>query len=127
MIILTYWHFLISNQLPIAKRRDLACFFLLQYAIPLISLSDIITSILTRTTLVYWPLSFVAFTISGLALWKGCRRKSEGPELPKPDHIKLLLAIAYLMHWFVVIPFVTIKMVLLPKNLVWVKTIHQGD
>ena len=122
-----YWPFLTSHQLSIAKRRDLVCFFLLQYAIPLISLSDIITSILTQTNLVYWPLSFVAFSVSGLAYWKGCRRKSEGPELPKPNLIKLLLAIVYLMHWFVVIPIVTIKMVLLPKSLVWVKTAHKGN
>jgi 1,2-diacylglycerol 3-beta-glucosyltransferase len=30
----------------------------------------------------------------------------------------------YLMHWFVVIPWVALKMALLPKNLVWAKTSH---
>jgi hypothetical protein len=28
------------------------------------------------------------------------------------------------MHWFVVIPWVTLKMALLPKTLVWAKTSH---
>jgi 1,2-diacylglycerol 3-beta-glucosyltransferase len=30
----------------------------------------------------------------------------------------------YLMHWFVVIPWVALKMALLPKRLVWAKTAH---
>jgi 1,2-diacylglycerol 3-beta-glucosyltransferase len=30
----------------------------------------------------------------------------------------------YLMHWFVVIPWVALKMALLPKTLVWAKTSH---
>jgi 1,2-diacylglycerol 3-beta-glucosyltransferase len=30
----------------------------------------------------------------------------------------------YLMHWFVVIPWVALKMALLPKTLVWAKTAH---
>ena len=122
-----YWPFLTSNQLAISKRRDLTCFFLLQYAVPLICLSDIIASIFTHTNLVFWPLSLVAFSVSGLAYWKGCSRKSEGPDLPEPNLIRLLLAITYLMHWFIVIPLVTIKMALFPKNLIWVKTTHIGN
>jgi 1,2-diacylglycerol 3-beta-glucosyltransferase len=34
---------------------------------------------------------------------------------------------AYLLHWFVVIPWVTLKMALLPKKLVWAKTVHRGE
>jgi len=36
------------------------------------------------------------------------------------------LAMGYLMHWFVVIPWVALKMALLPKRLVWAKTAHGG-
>ncbi|MFN9991434.1 MAG: hypothetical protein ACK549_14490, partial [Cyanobacteriota bacterium] len=32
----------------------------------------------------------------------------------------------YMMHWFVVIPWVMLKLALLPKSLVWQKTIHAG-
>ncbi|MEI6032489.1 MAG: glycosyltransferase family 2 protein, partial [Synechococcaceae cyanobacterium ELA739] len=32
----------------------------------------------------------------------------------------------YLVHWFVVIPWVTLRMALLPKRLVWAKTLHLG-
>ena len=60
-------------------------------------------------------------------LSRGCRRVSEGPALPRPGLINLLLAIAYLGHWFVVIPWVTLKMALFPKRLVWAKTSHRGE
>ena len=122
-----YWPFLISNRLTFAQRRDLTCFFLLQYALPIVSFSDLATTLFTRTMPVYWPLSIAAFSISGLAYWSGCRTNSEGPELPLPEPLRLLMAITYLVHWFLVIPWVTIRMALFPKKLIWAKTNHQGQ
>ncbi len=122
-----YWSILFSNQLSFSQRRDLACFFLLQYALPVVAISDLITTFLTSTFPVYWPLSLVAFSVSGLAYWKGCKRISEGPKLPAPNPLQLIIAIAYLAHWFVVIPWVTLRMVVLPKRLYWAKTIHKGS
>jgi 1,2-diacylglycerol 3-beta-glucosyltransferase len=121
-----YWPGLLSNRLTVGQRRDLACFFLLQYALPVLSFADLVTSALTRTSPVYWPLSIVAFGVSGVAYWRGCRRCSEGPALPQPDPFSLLLGIAYLSHWFFVIPWVTLRMAVLPKRLVWAKTSHRG-
>tara|TARA_Y100001968_G_scaffold326447_1_gene369517 strand:- start:701 stop:2011 length:1311 start_codon:yes stop_codon:yes gene_type:complete len=121
-----YGPLLISNTLDLKKKQDLACFFLLQYAIPVVSFSDLITSSFTQTIPTYWPLSFLALSVSGLAFWRGCRRKSEGPFLPYPRPIRLIFAIIYLMHWFLIIPLVAFKMAILPKKLVWAKTIHQG-
>ena len=122
-----YWPLLISNRLSFSQRRDLMSFFLLQYALPLVSLSDLVTTLCTRTVPVYWPLSIAAFSISGLAYWRGCRTISEGPTLPSPQPFRLLMAIVYLTHWFVVIPWVTVRMALFPKKLVWVKTNHHGQ
>ncbi|MFL0789179.1 MAG: glycosyltransferase family 2 protein [Prochlorococcus sp.] len=119
-----YWPALTSSQLTLSQRRDLACFFLLQYALPVVSFADLTTSLVSRTLPCYWPLSFVAFSVSGLAYWRGCRRPSEGPAVPSPNPISLLVAIAYLVHWFVVIPWVSLRMALLPKRLVWAKTSH---
>ena len=124
---LDYWPGLFSARLTLAQRRDLACFFLLQYALPVVSWADLLTSALSRTAPLYWPLSIVAFSVSGVAYWRGCRRPSEGPELPPPDLFNLLLGIAYLSHWFVVIPWVTLRMAVLPKRLVWAKTSHRGQ
>ena len=41
--------------------------------------------------------------------------------------LAMLLGIVYLGHWFVVIPWVTLRMALLPKRLVWAKTLHLGE
>ena len=121
-----YWPTLTSSQLTLRQRWDLACFFLLQYGLPVVSFMDLGTSLITRTSPTYWPLSFVAFSISGLAYWRGCRGDHAGPAIPRPGLWNLLVAIAYLGHWFVVIPWVTLKMAVLPKRLVWAKTSH-GD
>ena len=40
--------------------------------------------------------------------------------------LNLALGIAYLGHWFVVIPYTALRMALLPKRLVWAKTLHVG-
>jgi 1,2-diacylglycerol 3-beta-glucosyltransferase len=103
-----YWPILTSSQLSVRQRWDLAC-------------------LITRTVPVYWPLSIVAFSVSGLAYWRGCRYGSEGPLIPSAGPVALLVSIAYLSHWFVVIPWVTLKMSLLPKRLVWAKTSHGGE
>ena len=122
-----YWPTLTSTQLTLRQRWDLACFFLLQYGLPVVSFADLGTSVISRSTPTYWPLSIVAFSISGVAYWRGCRGHHEGPAIPRPGVWHLLVAIAYLGHWFVVIPWVTVRMALLPKRLVWAKTSHSGE
>ncbi len=122
-----YWPALTSNKLNLTQRRDLLCFFLLQYCLPVVSFVDIIISFITRTYPAYWPLSIVAFSISGLAFWRGCQILSEGPDLPKPKVGSLIFAITYLSHWFIVIPWVSLKMAIFPKKLIWAKTIHRGS
>ena len=121
-----YWPTLTSSELSYRQRWDLACFFLLQYGLPVVSFVDLSTSLITRTSPTYWPLSVVAYSVSGLAYWRGCRGEHAGPAIPRPGVWNLVVAIAYLGHWFVVIPWVSLKMALLPKSLVWAKTSH-GD
>ncbi len=121
-----YWPFLISDRLSFIQRHDLVSFFLLQYALPVVSFADLLATILTGTMPTYWPLSIIAFSVSGLAFWRGCNCTVEGPVLPSAKPFTLLMAIIYLGHWFVVIPWVTIRMALFPKKLVWAKTSHLG-
>ena len=121
-----YWPRLWSGALPIEKRLDLAVFFLLQYGLPVMASADLLTSLLSRTAPAFWPLSVLDFGLSGGAILKGCRRPSEGPALPAMDLANLALGILYLGHWFVVIPYTTLRMALLPKTLVWAKTLHGG-
>ncbi|GDX71786.1 glycosyl transferase family 2 [Cyanobium sp.] len=122
-----YWGQLTGPQLGAGVKLDLLSFFLLQYALPVMAVADLFTAALTRSAPVMWPLSFVAFGLSGGAILVGCRRRNEGPELPGMHPFNLALGIAYLGHWFVVIPYTSLRMALLPKRLVWAKTQHAGQ
>jgi len=121
-----YWPGLVSGRLNLSQKLDLSSFFLLQYALPVVALADLLGSLLTGTPPAIWPLSLVVLCLSGLAIGQGCRRPSEGPALPSADPVSLVLTILYLVHWFVVIPWVVVRMAVLPKRLVWAKTLHIG-
>ena len=122
-----YWPSLTGPGLTSTKKLDLLSFFLLQYVLPVMALADLIGAALTGTAPALWPLSIVAFGLSGGAILAGCRRSAEGPALPAMHPFNLALGIVYLSHWFVVIPYTTLRMALLPKRLVWAKTLHVGD
>ncbi|MFZ9168336.1 glycosyltransferase, partial [Vulcanococcus sp.] len=121
-----YWPQLSGSAVSAGQKLDLACFFLLQYALPVLAVADLLTALVTRSAPLSWPLSFVAFGLSGGAILVGCLRSSEGPDLPAMGPLNLALGIAYLGHWFVVIPYTTLRMAFLPKRLVWAKTLHVG-
>ncbi len=118
---------LLSRRLSAARKLDLGCFFLLQYVLPVMAVADLIGAAVTRTMPALWPLSFVAFGFSGVSILLGCLRSSEGPPLPSMHPFNVLLGILYLGHWFLVIPYTTVRMALLPKRLVWAKTLHLGE
>ena len=122
-----YWPGLISSRLTASQRLDLACFFLLQYSLPVVAIADLFGAAITHTRPTIWPLSFVAFGLSGASILGGCRRRSEGPPLPAMTPLNLMLGILYLGHWFVVIPWTSMRMALRPKQLIWAKTTHLGE
>ncbi len=117
---------LLSNRLSGRARLDLLCFFAIQYVLPVMAAADLCGALITRTPPAAWPFSIVALGLSGGAIVKGCRRPSEGPALPAMTPFAMALGIVYLTHWFVVIPWVSLRMALLPKRLVWAKTLHLG-
>jgi len=121
-----YWPGLSGPALSAPRKFDLASFFLLQYALPVMAVADLAGAAITASGPAMWPLSIVAFGLSGGAILAGCRRPGEGPPLPAMTPWNLALGIVYLGHWFVVIPFTTVRMALLPKRLVWAKTLHVG-
>ena len=122
-----YWPRLLQGPLSGSQRLDLACFFLLQYGLPVLAASDLLAALLTRTLPTAWPFSILALALSGVAMVVAARRPREGPALPPIGPFHFVLGIVYLTHWFVVIPWVTLRMALLPKRLVWAKTLHLGD
>ncbi|MEB3256016.1 MAG: glycosyltransferase family 2 protein [Synechococcaceae cyanobacterium] len=116
-----------SGRLNRFQTLDLFAFFLLQYAMPVLAAADLAGVLLTGTAPLMWPFSLVAMVSSALGLVAGCRRVQEGPPLPALNPFHTTVAILYLTHWFVVIPWVSLRMALLPKRLVWAKTLHLGD
>ena len=118
---------LLSERLSGVQKLDLVCFFLLQYGLPVVAIADLFGAAITRTPPTLWPLSFVAFGLSGGAIMAGCSRPREGPALPAMNPWNLALGIAYMGHWFVVIPWTSLRMALRPKTLVWAKTMHLGE
>ena len=118
---------LVSDRLNGTQKRDLLGFFVLQYMMPVMAAADLLGVLITGTAPAMWPFSIVALGLSGLAIASGCRRPSEGPPLPRVSAASLLLGVVYLVHWFAVIPWVTVRMALFPKRLVWAKTLHHGS
>ena len=120
-----YGRNLICSKLTFIQKFDLTYFFILQYALPIIALVDLIVCLVFFKSPIYWPISLTAFTLSASASWFGCHKKHEGPVLPN-NSIKIVLYLIYLSHWFIVIPLVTFKMSIFPKKIIWKKTTHLG-
>ena len=121
-----YGEQLFSKKIELIQKFDLTYFFILQYALPIISMIDLILSITLAESPCYWSISITAFTLSGIAVWYGSSCKSEGPTLQNLNLMMMLASLVYLSHWFLVIPWVTIKMSIFPKKILWKKTIHTG-
>jgi len=117
---------LVSDRLNRAQKLDLLSFFVLQYMMPVMAAADLAGVLATGSAPAMWPFSIVALSLSGLAIVRGCRRPSLGPPLPVVTLPMVTLGVLYLVHWFVVIPWVAVRMALLPKRLVWAKTLHHG-
>lgn len=117
---------LVSERLNRTQKLDLLSFFVLQYMMPVMAAADLAGVLATGSPPAMWPFSIVALSLSGLAIVRGCRRPSLGPPLPVVSLPMVSLGVLYLVHWFVVIPWVTLRMALLPKRLVWAKTLHLG-
>ncbi len=121
-----YGEQLFSKKLELIQKFDLIYFFILQYALPIISLIDLLLSIAFSESPTYWLISITAFTLSGIAVWYGSSCKSEGPVVQNLNLMKMFVSLIYLSHWFLVIPWVTIKMSIFPKKILWKKTLHTG-
>ncbi len=121
-----YGEQLFSNKIELIQKFDLTFFFILQYALPIISMIDLIVSIALWESPSYWIISITAFTLSGIAVWYGSSCKSEGPVLQNLNLMMMLVSLLYLSHWFLVIPWVTLKMSIFPKKILWKKTLHTG-
>ena len=121
-----YGNDLIFSRINNFKKFDIFYFFILQYALPIISLSDLIASLIFLRTPIYLPISITAFLLSAIASWFGCKKNEDISTLPNANLGSIAIYLLYLSHWFIIIPFVTLKMSVFQKKLLWKKTLHKG-
>ena len=117
---------LIFGKINTLKKFDILFFFILQYALPIVALSDLVASLCFLRTPVYLPISITAFLLSAIASWFGCKKNEEISASKSTNIVTILIYLLYLSHWFIVIPLVTLKMSVFKKKLLWKKTIHKG-
>ena len=121
---LDYWRWLTPTRLGWRKTVDLFVFCLIQYALPTAALPDFALAVARNRLPVFLPLSSVMLLFSSLGMANGLWRTQRAS--PLSVFIQTLRGMAYMMHWFVVMGSVTLRMAIRPKRLKWVKTQHSG-
>jgi 1,2-diacylglycerol 3-beta-glucosyltransferase len=128
---LDYWRFIISNRLSWPKKFDLLFFFFVQYILPTAAIPDLIMTIARHRLPLIAPLTSLTLTLAFWGMFTGLRRAKMGEKITFPELLKMvwqsIQGMIYMIHWFIVIPSVAIRMSIRPKRLKWVKTIHEGS
>ena len=68
----------------------------MQYALPIISMVDLIVSIALFESPIYWPISLTAFSLSGIAFWFVASYKSNDAAPKKHNLLVIVLSVFYL-------------------------------
>ena len=127
---LDYWRLIADNRMGTNRTVDLLGFLLIQYLLPIAMVPDFLLALMTRRLPLLGPLGMLLF---GLLLWaqgSGLRRSYQaerGQPMPLSQVLRRMVrGLLYMMHWSVVMPWVTARMAVAPKRLKWVKTTHHG-
>ncbi|MGK7890319.1 MAG: glycosyltransferase family 2 protein [Leptolyngbyaceae cyanobacterium] len=143
---LDYWRPLVQNRLGPRKSLDLLVFCMTQYIIPTAAVPDLALAALRGRLPLLAPMTTLTLLLSLIGMVAGLKRVQLQPTtLPgrsplsrsRPStqpRIGLLIgAIAqairgtlYMLHWFVVMVSMTLRVSIRPKRLKWVKTVHHG-
>ena len=105
-------------------------FIIMQYLTLMAVFPDFLMVIISRHLPIFSPLNILVLSLSSWGVFNGLRRSEKTENLRIVDVFRLtwlsLKGTFYMMHWFIIIPSVTIRMSIFPKRLKWVKTIHEG-
>ncbi len=132
---LDYWRLIFSDRLPNSKSWDMFAFWIIQYFLPAAAIPDLILAIGFKHFPIYSPLTTLAMSLSLVGMFTGLRRierqtaqiAKSRPASPLQTLIETVRGIIYLLHWVVVISSITLRISVRPKQLKWVKTVHQGS
>ncbi|MEM9770371.1 MAG: glycosyltransferase family 2 protein [Cyanobacteria bacterium P01_D01_bin.73] len=132
---LDYWQSLGRNQMGSAKTFDMSLFCLFQYLLPQAVIPDFLMAVIRQEATVLSPLLTLTFGFSAVMMFRGIRRgaiakigEKKGESLVLSEVLPLMLVGSiYMVHWFVVISTMGLRISVRPKRLKWVKTVHQGS
>lgn len=126
---LDYWRYILHKPLGIKKKVDLITFLSIQYLLPTAAVPDLMVAIARHRLPLLSPVTGAILSLSVVAIWSGLRRTQSLQGGWREQFLLLgqtLKGTIYLMHWFAIVPSVTARMSIRPKQLKWVKTVHAG-
>lgn len=121
---LDYWRLISSNRMGTLKTIDLVGFLIIQYLLPTAVVPDLVMAVARQHLPVLSPITSLGFILATIAMYTGLQRIEK-----RPFFVTLLQTIRgslYMFHWLVVMSATTARMSVRPKQLKWVKTVHQG-
>jgi 1,2-diacylglycerol 3-beta-glucosyltransferase len=122
---LDYYQPLLGNAMGWSKTWDqLSYFVIVQYLLPLAAIPDLVLGIILGHGPRLTPLVIPGLLIPMLGMTLGQIRYDKTP-LPKAIRRSALGGI-YFLHWLPVMVVTLLRMVVKPKKLVWIKTVHTG-
>jgi len=122
---LDYWRWMVRNRMGLGKTVDLSTFLLFQYLLPTAAIPDLLMAIWYQQPPLYVPLSSIML---GFSLWGMFRGLQQATTLSFPAVCReTLRGTLYMFHWLLIIPSMTARLAIRPKQLKWVKTTHQGQ
>ena len=122
---LDYWQLLAPKRLGWRKLLDLIMFWLVQYAVPTMAVPDLALAIVRNRPPMLLPLTSAALAFSTIGMLNGLRQTQTTTSLLSKV-LQTIQGMLYLLHWFLVVATVTLRMAIRPKRLKWVKTNHHG-
>lgn len=128
---LDYWRLILRNRIGTAKTWDMFLFWITQYFLPTAAIPDFLMAAIRNRLPIFSPVTALMLTMSFIAMFRGLRRtdKQEKQNFSSlfVTFIQTLRGTIYMLHWLVVMGSTTARMSVRPKQLKWVKTIHQGN
>ncbi|WP_041430282.1 glycosyltransferase family 2 protein [Synechococcus sp. PCC 7502] len=121
---LDYWQPIIQNQMGLSKTFDLAIFLLIQYILPTAIIPDLLGAIVLHKRPLLTPILAMTTILSTIGMAVGVKQSYRSSLFS--TLIQTLRGTIYMLHWIPVMVSVTLRMSIRPKQLKWVKTMHQG-
>ncbi|MEB3233419.1 MAG: glycosyltransferase family 2 protein [Leptolyngbyaceae bacterium] len=144
---LDYWRPLVQNRLGPGKSLDLLVFCMTQYIIPTAAVPDLLLATLRGRLPLLYPMTMMTVFISFIGMVVGLNRVRRQKPLASAQArfhrlpfgsiwrqlgqqmgaiAQAIRGTLYMMHWFVVMVSMTLRVSIRPKRLKWVKTVHHG-